>query len=71
MTQSFAKLRSVHAAEERKLVLAALKAHDWRVGTAAKALGIAPSTLQRLVEVHGLQEQYARHSPGRGRPRKS
>ena len=58
MYQTIAGLRERHAREERQLILGALVRCAWRLTTAASRLGVAPSSLQRLIESHGLGDLY-------------
>lgn len=68
---SLADIRARHRAEERDAILGALLHNDWRLHSAAEALGIAPSSLQTLIRRHRLGDAYRAHNPGRGRPRKT
>ena len=61
--------RSRHAVELRDLVRRALKDERWMLGAAAEALDVPASSLQQLIVRLGLREEYAKHSPGRGRPK--
>lgn len=59
-----------HREERRRLVAGALERHGWSLSAAARQLGVPYSTLQKIVETHGLGEAYAEHAPGRvGRPK--
>ena len=66
---TIATIRERHEAETRAAVLAALQAAEWSIKGAAQALAVPVSSLQRLIDSHGLTDTYAAHSPGRGRPR--
>lgn len=68
---TLAKLRDQHQREERRLILDALKRHQWRVSQAALFLDVPGRTLRMLIVQHDLAGQVAGHSPGPGRPRKS
>lgn len=62
--------RRRHAAEEKKLVRAALVRNNWSLAAAARELGVAVGSLQSLIVTHEIDE-YREHAPGkRGRPKK-
>ena len=67
--ESLKALRERHRREERKLVIDVLESCGWSPSIAAKELRIAYSSLQRLIDRHGLRKRYERHAPGRGRPK--
>lgn len=71
MPRSIHDLREAHAKEERALVRGALRRCGWVLSATAAELGVGTSTLQRLIGRHGLGDEYAARSPGRGRPRKA
>ena len=63
------EIRARHQREIKRLVLGALERNGWRLTAAAEQLGVNASTVQSLIETHGLGELYAerRHKPGRPR----
>jgi transcriptional regulator with GAF, ATPase, and Fis domain len=65
------KLRDRHRREERELVLEALDVCGWNASVAARELGIAYSSIQRLIDRHGLRKRYDRYGPAPGRPSSS
>ena len=69
-----AALKEKHIAEEQALVFEALKANQWSLTLASRALGIAVPTLQVMITRLNLSELYAkygRHAHGRFPARKS
>ena len=60
--QTIAGLRERHAREERQLILGALERCAWSLTTAASRLGVAPSSLQRLIESHDIEALYREHT---------
>lgn len=54
---------------EAKIVSEALKRNKWRLASAARALGLPPSTLQSIIKRNAkLSQAYAKRGHGRGRP---
>lgn len=64
------KARKRHDAEERRLLLAALKRNEWNVGATARELKMWVTTLRRAIVTHGLEELRRQHRRPAGRPRK-
>lgn len=61
---------------EAKLTLAmrlcvALERHGWSLAKTARELDIRSSTLQSLIQQHGLGKDYAARAPKPGRPKKA
>jgi predicted ArsR family transcriptional regulator len=67
--RTLAELYREHGAETGLLVKGALSLCGWRLGEAAHTLAVHETQLRRLIDQHGLREEYARRNPGRGRPR--
>jgi len=64
------KARKLHSAEERRLLLTALKRNDWNVAATARELDMWVTSLRRAIVAHGLDKQLDEHGRGAGRPRK-
>lgn len=60
--------RAADARGERYLIRGTLLARGWRLGATAEALDIWPRQLQRLIDQHGLREEYDTQKPGRPKP---
>ena len=57
---------------EKTRLLQVLRQAKWRLGVAAQALEVEPSTLKRAIYRHDdLRAQFNKMSPGRGRPKKN
>lgn len=59
---------SIALAAKKEIAERELVTHNWMLNPAAKALGSDPRTLRRLISDCGLDDEYARRNPGRGRP---
>lgn len=58
-----------HDTEIRDALRGALERNHWRALAAADELGLTEQRMHRLIEKHGLREEYSERNPGRGRPR--
>lgn len=61
-------LRSLQKEQERDLIEHTLVHCHWSITKSAESLGIATSTLQRLIDRHGMRD-VANERVKRGRPR--
>lgn len=57
--------------ERRAILMTELAKSGWRLSVAAEALGVGKSTLQGLIDRHGLRRIYAEFARRPGRPAKN
>lgn len=72
--QTWAQLQADQQRARALRLGAALERNAWSGAATARELGVGVSTLQSLIETHGLAKLYAENSPTgglRGRPRKA
>jgi hypothetical protein len=56
-----------HRTQRQAWVMSALERNGWSLQLTARELDIGPSSLQRLIETHGLLLEYRGHAPKPGR----
>jgi Bacterial regulatory protein, Fis family len=64
------QIRRRHKAEEKRLILGALKRNGWNVGATARALEVQPTGLRAMIRAHGIDGQLKENGREAGRPRK-
>ena len=69
MSLTIPQIQAYHKGVVRRLILDTLQIHRWGLRRAARALDVAPSTLQCMIGACGLGDAYAQHAHGPGRPR--
>jgi DNA-binding NtrC family response regulator len=63
------ELKTRHERENKANLLDALKRNGWSLSLAARDLGVGVSTVQKMIEHHGLSEAYVKSGhPGPGNP---
>ena len=65
---TIAEIDAIATAAKREILTAALNNNAWSLTATATALHVTTPRLRRLITACGLDAEYERRNPGRGRP---